>query len=198
MADLLAAVADLEKVMQRTLTANTATVLLEGATAAVQAVTGQRLVQVADDEITIEVDDLTGVHLSLPERPVTAVTSVEIGATAVTDYTAQLGHGRLYRVAGWRSAALLPDPGAPSTVTVTYSHGYAPTDQRLQLARSVTLLLAAAAYSNPGGATRVQTGSVSASYDDTFARLGASPALTRQLRARYARPSNSIPLATPR
>src|SRR5687767_1312434 len=81
--------------------------LIEGATAVIQAVTGQRIVEVADDEVTLDLDEHDhGLYLRLPERPVTAVTTVLIGATAVTDYVTQLRKARLWRADGWRSTLI--------------------------------------------------------------------------------------------
>lgn len=60
--------------------------------------------------------------LGLPGQPVTAVSSVLIDGTAVTDY--QLVGGRLWRQSGW-SLAGSQCSDAPSAVTVTLTHGFA-------------------------------------------------------------------------
>jgi hypothetical protein len=72
----------------------------------VQACVGQRIVQVVND-VTVVIDldgcDSTAPGWILPERPVTAVSSVLVGSTAVTDYTVQLdGAGCGGRTAGGR------------------------------------------------------------------------------------------------
>jgi hypothetical protein len=58
-----------------------------------------------------------GDRLMLPGPPVTAVTTVTIDGTTVTDY--KLIDGSLYRDCWWLS----PTTGCPAPVTVTYTHG---------------------------------------------------------------------------
>jgi hypothetical protein len=196
-ADRLATPEDLASLLQQDVDTASATLALEAATAVVQAVTGQRIVQVADDTVVLDLDDFDdSTYLSLPERPVTAVGAVLVGATTVTDVTAQLRRGRLYRANGWRSA-LLACPGGPSTATVTYTHGYPPGDQRLQLARSAVLHLASTVYANPGGATREQIDDYSVSYEAASARMEASPYLAAALRRQYGRTPTSVRLVKP-
>lgn len=187
MADMLATVEDLAAFLQKTVDPTAATLALEVATGLVQAAAGQRIIQVVDDTVVLDLDEHDGGRwLSLPEGPVTAVGTVLVGATAVTDFTAQLSRGRLYRAYGWRSA-VLPRWSSPSTATVTYTHGLAAGDQRLQVARSATLALAAVAYDNPNGATREQIDDYAVQYEATTARMEASPALTAALRRQYGR-----------
>lgn len=194
MADLLATPSDLASLLQQDLDTATATLLLQAATAVVQATVGQRLVQVANDVVALDLDENdSGPYLDLPERPVTAVTTVLVGGTAVTDYSPQLRRNRLWRAYGWRSP-LTYYPSQPSQVTVTYSHGYAPTDQRLQLARSATLQLAASAYANPGGAIREQIDDYSVAYEAAATRMEASPSLAGLLRKQYGRGPRSVRL----
>lgn len=193
-ADQLAAPTDLASALQQDLDASTANLLIECATAVVQAVAGQRILQVVNDTVTLDLDEYDGgLHLSLPERPVTAVGAVLIGATTVTDFTSQLRSGRLWRAGGWRST-LVAYAGQPSTVTVTYTHGYPPGHQRLQLARSAVLSLARGAYARPDGATQVRIDDFSAMYEAMSAQMEASEALQRQLRRQYGRPAGSVPL----
>jgi hypothetical protein len=196
-ADQLASLADLAALLQQDvgdLNAASATLALEIGTALVQAVTGQRLVQVVNDVVTIDLDPWgTGHYLSLPERPVTAVTAVLIGDTDTTDYTPQLSYARLWRSSGWRSA-LTSEPWQPSQVTVAYTHGYALSDQRLQLARTAALQLALLAYDNPGGATREQIDDYAVAYEAASARLEASPFLVAALRRQYSRRPVSVQL----
>lgn len=166
----------------------TATLAIEIATGVVQAATCQRLIFVAADPFTLYLDEYdTGHYLELPELPVTAASNFTVGGAAVTDVTPDLPRGRLYRPAGWRSSVTYP-LYAPSTVTGIYSHGLQPGDRRLQFARSLVLALAAAAYGNPGGASREQIDDYSVQYMETAtARLDAMPATVAALRRVYGR-----------
>lgn len=204
MADMLASLADLAAAMQTTvgeLNSASATLALELATGAVQAAAGQRILQVIDDTWIADVDHLDdSLYLDLPERPVTAVTSAQVGDTAVTDYTAQLSRGRIWRAYGWRSATL-PHWNAPSTVTVVYTHGYAPGDQKLQLARGVTIELAKTGYSavsGSGPAVREQIDDYSVQYAEMAASIESAldpdGALARALRRQYGRAPRSAQL----
>jgi hypothetical protein len=194
MADQLATASDLASFLQQDVDTATATLLLEAATSVIQALTGQRIVQVTNDVVTLDVDQCdSSLWLHLPQRPVTAVSAVTIGALAVTNYTVQLSRGRLWRAYGWRLATL-PIYDAPSTVTVTYTHGYAPGDQRLQMARQAALALAGGAYVNPSGASREQIDDYSVQYDAVAARLDASAGLQNVLRRAYGRPAGTVQL----
>lgn len=194
MADMLASPSELAAFLQSDVDTASATLALELATGLVQAACGQRLVQVTET-VTLDVDQLDdGPWLPLPEGPVTAVGPVLVGAAAVTDYAAQLRRGRLYRASGWRGATLLSSWSAPSTVTVTYTHGFPAGDQRLQLARSAVLAFAAVAYGNPAGAVSEQIDDYAVRYEAAAARLEASPVLAAALRHRYGRPPGSVRL----
>lgn len=187
-ADLLASVADLEAYLQTDLAPATATLALELATGTVQAMVGQRIVQVIDETVVLDLDAVDNGNrwLELPEAPVTEVSALLVGATAVTDYTVDLSRGRLYRRCGWRVSDLYP-LGEPSTVTVTYSHGYAPDDQDLQFARSVVLAAAAGIFDNPNGVVREQIDDYAVQYEAIAGRLEANPAMAVALRRRYGR-----------
>lgn len=195
MADQLAEPEDLASLLESDLDTYKATMMIECATAVVQAITGQRIVQVADDPVTIDLDhyDTRTRWIDLPERPVTAVASVSIGATAVTDYTVQLTRGRIWRADGWITGSLRY--GMPGTVTVTYTHGYPAGHQRLQLARMAVLSLCRS-YGNPTGATREQIDDYSVMYDAMSAAMETSPYATDLLRRQYGRPRQSIRLMT--
>jgi hypothetical protein len=194
MADQLATPADLVSFLQQDVDPAPAALLLEAATAVVQGTVGQRLVQVVDDTVTIDLDQCDhGPYLELPERPVTAVTAVLIGSTAVTDYAVQ-SRGRLWRSYGWRSA-LTTFPSSPSQVTVTYTHGLTSTDQRLQLARSAVLSLAAAALVNPAGAVREQIDDYAVQYEAAASRMQLPDTFAALLRRRYGRPPRSVQLS---
>lgn len=203
MADQLATSADLALMpgVDPDLPPATATLLIECATAVVQAVCGgQRIVQVVDDQVTIDLDGYDdGLYLMLPQRPVQSVSAVLVGSSPVTDYTAELRRGRLWRASGWRSTLLGYPLSQPSGVTVTYTHGYPAGDQRLQLARSAVLSLAAgpASGATPGVA-REQIDDYSVQYEAMAARLEASEFLAGRLRAQYGRPPRSARLVAPR
>src|SRR5690349_8660718 len=57
-------------------------------------------------------------EISLPRRPVVAITSVTVDGLAVTDYSAIAGD--LYRIVRWGGTAAYA-----STVVVSYTYGYA-------------------------------------------------------------------------
>lgn len=197
--DRFATVDDLALLLQSsTVDVATAELLLESATAVIQAVTGQRIVEVVDDVVVLDLDeyDDRDRYLLLPERPVTAVSAVVLGASTVTDFSAQLRRSRLHRVGGWRSTSTWS--GSPSTVTVTYTHGYPEGDQRLQLARSAALSLAAGAYANPSGAIREQIDDYSVAYEAASSRMEATPFLMAALRKRYGSPPGSVRLLASR
>lgn len=193
MADMLVTPSELASSMQQDVDTATATLAIEIATGAVQAAAEQRIVQVVDDELVLDLDVLDcGPYLRLPEGPVTAVTSATVGASVVTDFTPQPSRGRLWRSMGWRSATL-PYWNAPSTVTVVYTHGYPAGHQKLQLARGVVLELAKAGY-NASGAGAVESEQID-DYSVKYARITASVEsaldpqgpLARALRRQYGR-----------
>lgn len=150
MADMLATAGDLQTFVDDTgLAVDRATLMLELATGEVQAAAGgQRLVSVADE--AIELFAYSGQWLDLPQRPVSDITSLTIdggsGLTAGTDYKRPVGSAMLWRGCGWAAC-----PDEPSIVAVTYSHGYADSDQRIQFARSACLGVARLALDAPTG-----------------------------------------------
>lgn len=202
---MLATVDDLANLLQipvADVDTTQATVLLEAVTAVVQeAACNQRLVYQADD--TANLIGTPQPLLFLPQRPVTAVTSVVMdGQTLVEgdDYKL-LGTHILRRACGWQTTApgqsayllgspYLPGlvaPGAvePTNVVVTYSHGYQTGDQNLQLARSAVLSIARTVWDNPSGATQVRIDDFAAVYDAAAASMQATPNLRRSLRRKY-------------
>jgi hypothetical protein len=195
MADQLCSPEDLASLLERDdLDAYKATMLVECGTAVVQACVNQRIVEVEDDELVLDLDECdSGPWLDLPERPVTAVTTVTIGATAVTDYTPQLSKSRLWRADGWRST-LVYYYDQPGTVTVVYTHGYPSGHQKLQLGRGAVLGLISGVYGNPTGAIREAIDDYSVAYDKLSAQLEASPFLAAALRKQYGRPPRSVKL----
>ena len=153
----------------------TATALLELATAVVQSVTGQRLVEVTDDEVTIL--GTVSSWLALPQRPVTSVTAVTIDGQAVTDH--KVFGSRLWRCEGWSRYIY-----SPAQVAVTYDHGYPAGDWRLGPARAAVLMLAAGGTGTPG-ATSESIDDYQIVFDKMAARLEASETLTANLRRTY-------------
>jgi hypothetical protein len=174
-ADQLCTPSDLAAFLKQDLDASTATLLVECATATIQGVVGHRLVRATD---TANIPSPDGPWLQLPQWPVVSVSSVAIDGTTVTDYS--MISTRLWRVLGWQTSST-----TPSVANVTYTHGYASTDQALQLARSVCLSLAAAAYTNPEGATQVKIDDYAAAYTEIARQLEAAPRLKDLLRGQY-------------
>ncbi len=188
MADQLATPGDLADALQATLTAATADLWLECATAVVQeAAEGQRILEVADDEI--EIMGLAGSWLDLPQIPVTAVASVTMDGTALTAgdpgdaTTTYRRHGnRLWRTDGWQTYV-----GEPSLITVVCTHGYPAGHQRLQLARSAVLVLARGVYDNPSGVVSEKIDDYAVVYGAMQAVMEASPYLHAALKRQYGR-----------
>lgn len=147
MADLLATPDDLRRLLDEDadgLPDAAAELLLGLATGAVQDAAGQELLLHEDD--AVELMGTTESWFTLPQRPVTAVTSVRLDGALITDYK-KFGD-RLWRRAGWATCYT-----EPSTVAVVYSHGFADWDNKLSSARAAVLALAARMHANPIGAT---------------------------------------------
>lgn len=170
MADQLATQADLEAILQRTVAAPTATLLLELATSVVQGAAGQRIVNVTDTAV-IDVTE-PGRWLDLPQYPIRTVVSVTLDGTAITDWS--IRQQRLYRSIGWMQRL---DP--PSQAVVQYAHGLVAGSQYLQLGRNMTLSLAAAGYGNP---TLVESEAID-DYRVTYAEALSRMELTEFMRA---------------
>lgn len=159
--------------------------LIEAATAVVQAAAGQRILEVVDDEVTLYggTDSL----LVLPERPVTAITSVTYDGTPLAHGTNGAsgmwctGPGGIYRDCGWQAYPYV----RPTPTFVIYTHGYPAGHQRLQLARQATLSIAKGAAVNPTGATRMAIDDYQEAYDRASAALEASAYLGSALRRQY-------------
>lgn len=150
----LASPADLATRLNTTFTAGQtaqAQMLLDEASSLIRALTGQTLTIVTGDTITVEAP--TGAWLDLPQRPVTNVESVSSDDVPVTDFKV-IGN-RLWRVGGWGRrfwyGMWLRNVPYPHTVTVTYDHGYAPGDERLNLAKGAACTLASQAIAQPAG-----------------------------------------------
>lgn len=177
MADLLAEVGDLSTFLGEDIEPDVEQLLLELATAGVQVSAGQQIVEVVDD--TVELIGGRDKWLPLPQRPVSAVASVEIDGSVVTDYT--LFGSRLWRRQGWAPTY------KPSTVKIVYTHGYPAGDQGLQLARQATLMTAAQMRANPTGATGFGIDDYREQYSHAADRIaGEVPrSLGNALRQRY-------------
>jgi hypothetical protein len=185
MADQLVTPSELASFLQQDVDTATANLLINLATAKVQAACGQRLVS-ATSTFVIDVDMCECDHyLALPQMPVRSVGSVLIDGVA--DTTWLLRSQRLWRLYGWNT-----NPNAPTQVTVqTVAHGYLAGAQGLELARDYTFALAGAGYSNPsGGAVQSeQIDDYRVSYADADARMQVSPFMRDQLRAAYGSPA---------
>lgn len=70
---------------------------------------------ISETTSTVTVEGEAGQWLRLPGLPVTAVTSVKLDGTTVTDW--RLRSGMLWRAAGWTGY------DGPSEVEITYTHG---------------------------------------------------------------------------
>lgn len=118
--------------------------------------------------------------LVLPQRPVTAVTSVSINGLALTDFTRV--RDRLYRYGGWRVAARFPP-----FISVTYSHGGAVPAE----VTGTVCALAAELLENPNGLA-------SETIDDYTWRAAetgsAADAALQDLVRTYARRSLTVPI----
>jgi hypothetical protein len=205
MADQLATPADLASLLQQDLDSSTATLLIECATAVVQQVSGgQRIVQVVGDSCSVL--STTDSWLSLPQIPVTTVTSVVLDGvtlTANTDY--KVFGDKLWRRFGWQNnmgwswgwdwnwRPSYADNGTPYTgqepslSVITYTHGYAAGSQDLQLARSAVLSLARSAYTNPSGVSSESIDDYHVSYNAMAAAMETTPFVKAALRKKYGR-----------
>lgn len=120
---------------------------LDIATSVVVARTGQTFAAVTGDVVTL--DTYPGEDVRLPQRPVTAVTSVvtrdrgsvvTTSRTLNTDYEHRGDRLRWVGIGSW-----------PYEVTVTYSHGYATIPDDV---KGATLAVAAEIFDNPEGLSR--------------------------------------------
>lgn len=156
----------------------TATLLLEIATGVVQGYVGQDLVEVVDD--TFDIIGTVEGWLELPQRPVSAVSAVEIDGVAVTDFVRH-GH-RLWRESGWAECST-----KPSKVTGTYSHGRTLGHRKLSLARSATLMLAASQAAGDAGVKSEKIDDYEVVYERMVTVLEGAPHLRQSLKKRYGR-----------
>jgi hypothetical protein len=171
---------DLAARLKRTFTAaeeSQADQFLEGATARIRAITDQWISLVVDDEITVQAP-ISRV-LWLPERPVVAVTSVEIDGVATTAW--KLRGSRLILNEGtWA------DLCEEHEVDVVYTHGYAAESDGIALAWDACLALAGQQMNNPKNLSSRSIDDYREAFAD--ASLGSDlGALGKALRKKYAR-----------
>ncbi|HEY9475260.1 MAG TPA: hypothetical protein VIS06_15615 [Mycobacteriales bacterium] len=186
MADQLASPDDLTTLLgEPSMDVDLAVLLVETATGVVQgAAGGQRIVEVVDDTVTVM--GTSDRWLALPQVPVTAVSSVTVDGSAVTDWK-RFG-SRLWRRCGWAAVC-----GEPSEVVVVCTHGYAPYAQELQLARKATLGLAAAIAPSPGGVQSEAIDDYKIVYAAAAEREMTEP-LRKALRKQYGRRGGTVSL----
>jgi hypothetical protein len=197
-ADRLATPEDLASLLQQNVDTATATLLIETATATVQAMAGQRIVQVVDDSITLL--GTSDAWLNLSQIPVTEVTSVSLDGTALASGSGgyKLFGDKLWRSTGWQTNLgwfnQWPNNGQiswcgpePSEVAIVYTHGYPPDAQELQLARGAVLSLIATVYANPSGAASESIDDYSVQFAQTSAAMQAAGDQATHLRAALRR-----------
>lgn len=180
MADQLVTGPELASFLQQNLDLSTATLLIEMATGKVQHAAGQRLVE-ATSTFVIDVDMChDSPWLPLPQLPVQSVATVEIDGVAVTDYV--LRRQQLWRLGGWNT-----NSSAPAQVTAgDVVHGYPTGAQGLQLARDMTLALAAAGYGNPGGGVQSEAiDDYRVTYAEADGRMQVTDSMRDRLRDAY-------------
>jgi hypothetical protein len=126
---------------------------LEAASAEIRGHLGQTVSQVAADVVTL--GPTSKRTLYLPERPVTAITTVLVSGVAVTAYSftedGNIVHGL--------TPAAYSQESWPFGATVTYDHGYAETSDEYKRIKTVCLEVAANAYTlNSQGASEMLGG----------------------------------------
>jgi hypothetical protein len=119
--------------------------LLEMASGMIRSYCHQTLSLVVDDVVTVYPTAST--LLTLPERPVTAVSSVLVNGVATTSF--------YVNPRGIRSSTVASSGSAwTSGATVTYSHGYLETSEEYRAIKSVCLAAASRAFTmNRDGAS---------------------------------------------
>lgn len=197
MADRLCAPKDLASLLERDLDAYKTIMLIECGTAVVQEAAGnQRIVRVVD--AAGEQMGTTDAWLDLPQRPVSAISHVQIdgGGDLVAGTDFKRFGSRLWRRCGW--ARLWPEP---STITYTWTHGYDVSDedstnwpQETQLARGAVIGLIRSLFDNETGAVRVAIDDYSAAYDAMSVAMAANDNLQAALRRRYGVPAGVVRL----
>jgi hypothetical protein len=162
-----------------------ADVAINAATAHVQLAAGQRLVAVVGDQV--ELPGTTSWWLQLPERPVTAVTTVTLDGATIADYTQHAS--RLWRDNGWQNCRTWQ----PSKVVATYNHGYTTGNQKLEAARAYVFPIAAGVYDNPTLAEALAIDDYRASYGPSGSTIGLTKEQRRELRRAYSTIAGTVP-----
>jgi hypothetical protein len=191
-ADQLASAADLASLLKQSFDeydTATAVLVLEACTAVVQAAAGQRIVRATTTEGVVwgGSDSV----LTLPERPVVSVAAVTYGGSALTEGTAS-GTWRLTRDGIWRDLGWSEVYGEPSSVLVTWTHGYLASEQGIQLGRGVTLGLARGLFTNPDGVVREQIDDYAVAYAEASSALEAQTSVMALLRKQYGRKAGMV------
>lgn len=183
MADQLVTPSELASFLQMDLDTATATLLIELATGKVQDAAGQLLLDGTSTAV-VDVDMCEyDQYLALPQWPVRSVASVLIDGVADTVW--KLRSQQLWRLYGWNT-----NPNAPTQVKATWTHGFPTGAQGLQLARDMTLALAAAGYGNPGGSVQSeQIDDYRVSYAEADARMQVTDGMRDRLREAYGIPA---------
>jgi len=165
---------ELQAYVQQQVDPVTGALLLDLATAEIQGYTGQTIEAVADE--TVRLVGNWSHQLELPERPVTAVTSVTMIDPQVSqvlvqnqDYTWQR-RGLLWRPRGYSLATertfdigIYANWGGPDReVEVTYSHGYATPPV---FVKKICLEMAKRVIVNPSGVMREAIDGYNTAYD---------------------------------
>jgi hypothetical protein len=169
-----------------------ATAILADASAYVRNYTRQTITQVVDDTATLE--STAEQWLWLPQRPVTAVSSVMIGSAAVSPtYWVLQGDG-LYRFYGWQgrfygSTSLW---NQPDTIVVTYTHGFAAVPDDIV---AVVCKIAKTTWRNPEGLRQWRQGQTEATYAIETVADGALDRDDKRVLDFYRRPSRSVKLS---
>lgn len=206
MTDLLINPSELASWLQGDVDTATATLLSAAATGKVQEATGQRLVQVLGD--TLQIEGSPGQWLTLPQRPVTNVTSVTFQDGNLAPVTLNptqykpVGN-RLWRAWGWQYATVLMPPARvpfwqymtyppPSTIVVVCDHGWPAGHWRLEPARTVAFALCAQAYTNPGGVRSLTVDDYTETYADIAAGMQIPETVKASLRKTYSRQVGSV------
>lgn len=163
--------------------------LLASASAAVRDAAGSPIT-LTTSTVTLQGSDAE--YLTVPGGPLRSVAAVTVNGTAVTDYT--IVGQQLWRYGGWltrlsyETSFLLPrDVYQPSTVTVTYDHGY--DDCPADIVDLVCELVAQRATQGYDVDPRVTGESVDdyrVSYSDGVDAGAISQARRDALRARFA------------
>ncbi|MFG3710132.1 hypothetical protein [Micromonospora sp. NPDC047730] len=154
------------------------TLLVEMATARVQsAAGGQRIVEATSTALVDVAPGNYSRHLVLPQQPARSVEAVKVDGVPVTDY--KLTAGCLFRRSGWGR------PADPVQVAVTFTHGYPPGAQALELARDCVLSLARLGYGNPQGAKSEAIDDYRIDYAEADARMELTEHMRRAIAAAY-------------